>query len=80
MGSATANVNVGGVGSSCAWDEDSRTCFLPEPNEDMDTSLVVSTISLIISLPFEIVIILVFAAFIVRPTVRASSAANSEGR
>lgn len=66
--SATANVNVGDVGSSCEWDEGSRTCFMPEPEEDMETSLVISTISLILTLPLEVVILAVFAAFIVRPT------------
>ncbi|CBJ25633.1 conserved unknown protein [Ectocarpus siliculosus] len=66
--SSTANVNVGGVGSSCAWDEGSRTCYLPEPEEDMETSLVISTISLILALPLELFLVAVFAAFLVRPT------------
>ncbi|CAM9463784.1 unnamed protein product, partial [Ectocarpus sp. 12 AP-2014] len=66
--SSTANVNVAGVGSSCAWDEGSRTCYLPEPEEDMETSLVISTISLILALPLELFLVAVFAAFLVRPT------------
>lgn len=66
--SAVDNVQVAGVGSSCEWDEGSRTCYVPEPEEDMETSLVISTISLILTLPLEIVIVAVFAAFIVRPT------------
>lgn len=66
--SATDNVSVAGVGSSCEWDEDSRTCYMPEPDEDMETSLIISTISLILTLPLEVVIVAVFAAFIVRPT------------
>lgn len=66
--SGAENVNVAGVGSSCEWDEDSRTCFMPEPEEDMETSLVISTISLILTLPLEVVIVAVFGAFIVRPT------------
>lgn len=41
---------------------------MPEPEEDLETSLVVSTVSLILTLPLEIVIVAVFAAFIVRPT------------
>lgn len=41
---------------------------MPEPEEDMETSLVISTISLILTLPLEIVIVAVFGAFIVRPT------------
>lgn len=75
-GSDTTNVSVGGVGSSCAWDEDSRTCFLPEPEEDMETSLVISTISLILALPFEVLIVVIFAAFLVRPTKDAKKAAG----
>lgn len=74
--SATANVNVAGVGSSCEWDEDSRTCYLPEPEEDMETSLVISTISLVLTLPLEVVIAAVFAAFVVRPTEGAKYAAS----
>lgn len=66
--SGAENVNVAGVGSSCEWDEDSRTCFMPEPDEDMETSLVISTISLILTLPLDVVIVAVFGAFIVRPT------------
>ena len=46
----------------------------------METSLIVSTISLIITLPFELAIIALFAAFIVRPTVRNWSAAHTESR
>ncbi|CAM9106632.1 unnamed protein product, partial [Laminaria digitata] len=76
-GSDTANMNVAGVGSSCTWDEGSRTCYLSEPEEDMETSLIVSTISLIIALPFELAIIALFAGFIVRPTVRKSRAGSS---
>ena len=78
--SDTANVSVAGVGSSCTWNEDARTCYLSEPEEDMETSLIVSTISLIITLPFELAIIALFAAFIVRPTVRNWSAAHTESR
>lgn len=67
--------------SSCGWDEDSRTCFLPEPDEDdLETSLIVSTMALIVSLPFELLIALVFAAFIVRPTVRSWKAATKNER
>lgn len=62
------------MGSSCEWDEESRTCLIPEPEEDMETSLVISTISLILTLPFEAVIVTVFAAFIVRPTKGAKKA------
>lgn len=75
-GSETTNVSIGGVGSSCAWDEDTRTCFLPEPEEDMETSLVISTISLILALPFEVLIVIVFAAFLVRPTKGVKEAAE----
>lgn len=51
---------------------------MPEPEEDMETSLVISTISLILTLPLEIVIVAVFAAFIVRPTKGAKKAADRE--
>lgn len=73
-GSATDNVSVGSVGSSCGWDEDSRTCFLPEPDEDMETSLIVSTVSLVLSLPFELLLTVIFAAFIIKPTRPLSTA------
>lgn len=63
-------VNIGGVGMTCQWDDSSHTCLLPEPEEDLETSLIVSTVALIISLPFELLILLVFGAFIVRPTKR----------
>ena len=69
LGIATDNVIIGNVGSRCAWDEESRTCFLPEPEEDLRTSVVVSTMSLILSLPFQLLTSAVFAAFIARPTV-----------
>lgn len=68
---ATDNLIAGNVGSPCAWDEESRTCFLPEPEEDLQTSVVVSTVSLILSLPFQLLVSAVFAAFIARPTVPA---------
>ncbi|CAM9866176.1 unnamed protein product, partial [Pylaiella littoralis] len=78
--SAVDNVQVAGVGSSCEWDEGSRTCYVPEPEQDMETSLVISTISLILTLPLEIVIVAVFAAFIVRPTKGAKKdTGESEG-
>ncbi|CAM9866972.1 unnamed protein product, partial [Ectocarpus fasciculatus] len=77
--SSTANVNVAGVGSSCAWDEGSRICHLPEPEEDMETSLVISTISLILALPLELFIVAVFAAFLVRPTKTKGDRAGTEG-
>ncbi|CAM9347803.1 unnamed protein product, partial [Scytosiphon promiscuus] len=79
-GSDTANVSVGDVGSSCAWDEDSRTCFLPEPDENMETSLVISTISLILALPFEVLIVMIFAAFLVRPTTGTKGAGKGAER
>lgn len=65
---ATDSVNVGGVGASCGWDEGSGTCLQPEPEDDLETSLIVSTMSLIIALPFELLIVAVFSAVIVRPT------------
>lgn len=46
---------------------------MPEPEEDMKTSLVISTVSLILTMPLEVVIVAVFAAFIVRPTRSAKS-------
>lgn len=79
-GSDSTNANVAGVGSSCTWDEDSRACYLSEPEDDMETSLIISTISLIIALPFELAIVALFAAFIVRPTVRSWSAAHPESK
>lgn len=48
---------------------------MPEPDEDdMETSLVISTISLILTLPLEVVIVAVFGAFIVRPTKNSKKA------
>lgn len=69
LGISTDTVDIGNVGSRCAWDEESRTCFLPEPEEDLHTSVVVSTVSLILSLPFQLLTGAVFAAFIARPTI-----------
>lgn len=82
IGADTDNVHLGDAGSSsCGWDDGSRSCFLPEPDEDdLETSVIVSTIALIVSLPFELLLLAVFAAAIVRPTVRSANAATKNER
>ncbi|CAM9276212.1 unnamed protein product, partial [Discosporangium mesarthrocarpum] len=62
------SLGAGAESAICTWDVPSSTCHIIEVAETFRSAIVISTVTLIFSVPLDLVVLLVFVSAIARPT------------